>query len=91
MSKDTPEVGDVLNIIYPEFTVLAVVIEDTEKETRILRKYKYDFEKRYTYDVATVNKKTEPDYYKAVFHKRATYLGKSKANINDLFKTENEE
>lgn len=90
MSKDKPEVGDVFNIIFPEYTVLAVVIENTEKETRILRKYKYDFEKRYTYDVTSVNKKTEPDYYKVVFKKRATYLGKSKANINDLFKTENE-
>lgn len=91
MSKDTPEVGDVFNIIFPEYTVMAVVIENSEKETRILRKYKYDFEKRYTYDVASVNKKTEPDYYQAVFHKRATYLGKSKAIIDDLFKTENEE
>ena len=91
MSKQRElEVGDVFNIIFPEYTVLAVVIENTEIETRILRKYKYDFEKRYTYDVASVNKKTEPDYYKAVFQKRATYLGKSKANINDLFKTENE-
>ena len=26
-----------------------------------------------------------------VLHKHCTYLGKSKANINDLFKTENEE
>jgi hypothetical protein len=90
MSKDTPEVGDVLNIIFPEYTVLAVVIEDTERDTRILRKYKYDFEERYTYDVASVNKKTEPDYYKAVFHKRATYLGKSKTNINQLFEVEDE-
>ena len=92
MSKDrTPEVGDVFNIIFPEYTVLATVIEDTERETRIFRRYKYDFEKRYTYDVATINKKTESDYYNVVFHKRATYLGKSKSSIDDLFKTENEE
>ena len=42
MSKLAPEVGDVFNIIFPEYTVLAVVIEDTERETRIFRKYKYD-------------------------------------------------
>lgn len=90
MSKLAPEVGDVFNIIFPEYTVLAVVIEDTEREIRILRKYKYDFEKRYTYDVASVNKKTEPDYYNAIFHKRATYLGKSKASIEQLFEVKDE-
>ena len=44
MSKLAPEVGDIFNITFPEYTVSAVVIEDTERETRILRKYKYDFE-----------------------------------------------
>ena len=34
MSKLAPEVGDVFNMIFPEYTVLAVVIEDTERETR---------------------------------------------------------
>ena len=40
---------------------------------------------------AVINKKTESDYYNVVYHKRAPYLGKSKANIDDLFKTEDEE
>lgn len=85
MSKDKPEVGDVFKIPFSEYTVKAQVIYDNDREIRLLRKYKQDFEKKYTYDMAIINKVTEEDYYNAIMKKRATYLGKSKANINDLF------
>lgn len=91
MSKDTPEVGDVFEIPTSDYKVKCVVI-DLRKQNRIymLRKYKFDFEKGYTYDVGVLNEDIEPDYCR-IIKKRAKYLGKSKANINDLFKTENEE
>lgn len=91
MSKFKPEVGDVFSIVYPEYTVLATVIDVTRTDVTLFRRYKYDFENRYRFDTSTINKLIESDYYNIIFNKRATYLGKSKANIDDLFKTENEE
>ena len=91
MSKDTPEVGDILEIHFSEYTVKAQIIYSDDREVRLLRKYKYDFEKKYTYDVAIINKVTEEDYYKTIMEKRAVYLGHSKAKIDHLFKTENED
>lgn len=90
MSKDKPEVGDVLEIPFSEYTVKAQIIYSDDREVRLLRKYKYDFEKKYTYDVAIINKVTEEDYYKTIMKKRAVYLGKSKANINELFEVQDE-
>lgn len=91
MSKDRePEVGDVLEISFSEYTVKAQIIYSDDREVRLLRKYKHDFEKKYTYDVIIIDKLTEEDYYKTIMKKRAVYLGKSKANIDDLFKMENE-
>lgn len=91
MSKDKPEVGDVLEISFSEYTVKAQIIYSDDREVRLLRKYKYDYEKKYTYDVAIINKVTEEDYYENIMKKRAVYLGHCKANIDDLFKTEEEE
>lgn len=90
MSKE-PEVGDVLEIPFSKYTVKAQIIYSDDREVRLLRKYKYDFEKKYTYDVAIINKVIEEDYYKTIMKKRAVYLGHSKANIDDLFKTEDKE
>lgn len=76
MSKDiTPEVGDVFQSVV-----------DTDIRIYIIDKYKGGYEvlvsdKREVWDI------NEWHYWKDDY----TYLGKSKANINDLFKTENEE
>ena len=90
MSKDKPEVGDVFEIPFSDYTAKAVVI-NLRKQGWIymLRKYKFADEKSYTYDVGVLNDSIEPDYFRVII-KRAKYLGKSKANINDLFETENE-
>lgn len=91
MSKDTPEVGDVFEIPFADYTVKAVVINLRQQNwVYMLRKYKFAGEKSYTYDVGVLNEGIEPDYFR-VIRKRAKYLGKSEANIDDLFKTENEE
>lgn len=72
MSKDKPEVGDVVKAQTGDiFTVINV----SENAVRVMRKYPYIKTKTFT----KVN-------YEVVF----TYLGKSKVNIADLFKTENE-
>lgn len=75
MSKDTPEVGDVFQSVV-----------DPDIRIYIIDKYKSGYEilvsdKREVWDI------NEWLYWKDDY----TYLGKSKANINDLFKTENEE
>lgn len=41
----TPEVGDVLEISFSEYTVKAQIIYSDDREVRLLRKYKHDFEK----------------------------------------------
>ena len=90
MRKDAFEVGDILEIPFSEYTVKAQIIYSDDREVRLLRRYKYDYEKKYTYDVAIINKVTEEDYYEVIMKKRAIYLGHSKTKIEDLFKTENE-
>ena len=75
MSKDTPEVGDVFQSVI-----------DTDIRVCIIDKYKNGYgilisDKREIWDIK------EWIYWKDDY----TYLGKSKANIEDLFKTENEE
>lgn len=75
MSKDKPEVGDVFQSV-----------ADTDIRIYIIDKHKNGYEilvsdKREVWDI------NEWLYWKDDY----TYLGKSKANINDLFKTENDE
>lgn len=73
MSKDTPEVGDVYYIKpYPHL------------KYRIVRVGEY---KKSTYYILFNGIETS-DIYKTELNKRFIYLGKSKANIDDLFKTE---
>ena len=82
--KRTPEVGDVFEIPFKEYIVTALCISQSPKRTRLLRKYKYDFENDYTYDVVCLNWNIEPDYCRVIME-RAKYLGKSKANVEELF------
>jgi len=77
MSKDTPEVGDVW-LCEGGFKAYICNIENG---------YIHCF---------TFFREGENNCYEAVLNKKLflkyhTYLGKSKANIDDLFKTENEE
>ena len=90
MSKDKPEVGDVFEIPFSDYTVKGVVI-NLRKQNWIymLRKYKFEGEKSYTYDVGVLNENIEPDYFR-IIKKRAKYLGKSKANINELFEVQDD-
>lgn len=74
MSKDTPEVGDVFQSVV-----------DTDIRIHIIDKHKNGYEilvsdKREVWDI------NEWFYWQDDY----IYLGKSKANIDDLFKTENE-
>lgn len=88
MSRIKPEVGDVFEIPFADYTVKAVVIKLRQQNwIYMLRKYKFAGEKSYTYDVGVLNEGIEPDYFRVIC-KRAKYLGKSKANINDLFEIE---
>ncbi len=76
MSKDTPEVGDVFYI--KPFPMQKVIITNILEYKGIIT---------YTY----FNGKTAWETPKTRIKKEWCYLGKSKANIGDLFKTENEE
>ena len=82
--KHSPEVGDVFEIPFKEYIVTALCISQSPKRTILLRKYKYDFENDYTYDVGCLNWNIEPDYCRVIM-KRAKYLGKSKVSIEELF------
>ncbi len=75
MSKDRPEVGDV----WANKTTGDRVQVKLSLTTIIYAWHKVG-ETIYTYD-----------FDRDMFLKAFTYLGKSKANINDLFKMENEE
>lgn len=77
MSKDTPEVGDVWEYKYGFDKIYIIEIDLPNGYVRVLKKItgKYIQQREYT---------TE-------FFNDCRYLGKSKANIDDLFKTENEE
>ena len=85
MSKDKPEVGDVWKDPYGEeahIIWVGYIVVYIRKYW--ITNYKYPYEVyEYHYEVCKL------DYNK--FVRKWTYLGKSKANINDLFKTENEE
>ena len=72
----TPEVGDVWIV---EETNVSFYIEGVEEDVIIALQ---SVGKMLLHEIMI---DTE------VLHKHCTYLGKSKANINDLFKTENEE
>lgn len=82
MSKDTPEVGDVWEFKYGfdrlYVTKTNLIGEDKLERIRALKKLD---------DGHFVQR----EYYTNGFIEDHTYLGKSKANINDLFKTENED
>jgi hypothetical protein len=77
MSKDTPEVGDVWEYKYG-FDKLHIIETDLPNGyVRVLKKItgKYLQQREYTLE----------------FFNDCRFLGHSKANIDDLFKTENEE
>ena len=75
MSKDKPEVGDVF--YQKPYSHLKVIITDIIEYKGIIT-YVY-FNGRRSWETS-----------KTRIKKELCYLGKSKANINDLFKTENE-
>ncbi len=77
MSKDTPEVGDIwIDNLSCEKKRYHII--DCPSELVLAVKIKRG--RIYT-----------QEFYIGAFLNEFTYLGKSKANINDLFKTENEE
>lgn len=77
MSKDTPEVGDVW------------VFKSLDIKVRIIYADEQTIEYIYYSPCIDFIKKNSTDFKD--FIKLYKYLGKSKANINDLFKTDNEE
>ena len=82
MSKDRPEVGDVWQ--YPNGIKMVIV-----KETMSIDIFR---EPKEIISFTVVEDDGEPNIHEEiVFLGNFTYLGKSKARIEDLFKTENEE
>jgi hypothetical protein len=80
MSKDTPEVGDVWIDKENYFRMTFIMVSDYYCE------YIEHCEKLCeSFDVYRLN-----DIKNTSWKKGKKYLGKSKANIDDLFKTENE-
>ena len=75
MSKDTPEVGDVW-IDKDDKYKKYIIISSNYREQTITVLDKHFWKSSFSYEI---------------FTKFFTYLGKSKANIDDLFKTENED
>lgn len=85
MSKDTPEVGDVWK--HNRFGNLVYIIEIGSNFIDFIGYDKDDQYNRY-YKNCFSNINCDERYKRFTeFH---TYLGKSKAKIDDLFKTENE-
>lgn len=88
MSKDTPEVGDVWAIketakddFYGDrFRIIALFTYQDELYSRLLMFEEY-----------TDSYFIETWLWKDILINDYTYLGKSKTNLNDLFKTENGE
>lgn len=81
MSKDTPEVGDVWLDKETHFRMVCVMVSDYYCE------YIEHCEKLCeSFDVYRITNIKDTSWKKG-----KVYLGKSKANIDDLFKTENEE
>lgn len=80
MSKDKPEVGDVWGDAFEKYYIEAIDIlgEKNKKMVRTVKK---------------VNEKyvVQRQYFQENFIEDYRYLGQSKAKIEDLFKTENEE
>lgn len=83
MSKDTPEVGDVWERNKDKVRVYVNYLYGTDPDNneRIYGVY-YD-SRIHTLEIMYVYERSLKSNY--------SYLGKSKANIEDLFKTENEE
>lgn len=81
MSKDTPEVGDVW--IDKETYARMVFVNVNDFYYEYLEHWEKLCE---SFDVYRIN-----DIKNTSWKKGKKYLGKSKANIDDLFKTENEE
>ena len=79
MSKDTPEVGDVWQPKNNEYSRVIVTYYSDEFEVLLIAI-------RYAGILQKIKK-----YHKRWFVNNYKYLGKSKANIDDLFKTENDE
>lgn len=81
MSKDTPEVGDVWEFKYGLDRVYILktqlICGDGKELIRVLRKVDESYF-------------VQREHYANVFREDYRYLSKSKANIDDLFKTENE-
>lgn len=75
MNKVTPEVGDVWIDNDAEYKKYIILSADYRTQTVTVLD-KHFWKSGFSYEV---------------FIKYFTYLGKSKANINDLFQTENEE
>lgn len=78
MSKDKPEAGDVFESSFAEYSIVedgSVWCECAVREKYSVVPYNIKF-------------RSLPTFY---LTERCKYLGKSKVNINDLFKTENEE
>lgn len=81
MSKDTPEVGDIW--IYAEDNKKYLIVEQDRIE---------DVFFGWLDGILGLSEGFKKTWFrKDKFPKVATYLGNSKANIDDLFKTENEE
>ena len=76
MSKDTPEVGDVWELANGSIFHYKYYI----LEVRVWSDY-----------IEVLSNSMVKTQKNRNFFKNCIYLGKSKANINDLFKTENEE
>lgn len=81
MSKDTPEVGDIWKDNNTKKPIYVFGIYKTSWGEYVC--WCYYWEKELELISENVGKK--------LFLQNYTYLGKSKVNINDLFKTENEE
>lgn len=75
MSKDKPEVGDVWKANKSEIEFML-----TNKDVRVFN---------FWYSIAK-DGRTKRILINDCFFEENTYLGKSKVNIDDLFKTENE-
>ena len=85
MSKDTPEVGDIWKDSYGEeahILWVGYIVVYVRKYWITIYKHHYEVYE-YHYEVCKL------DYNK--FIRKWVYLGKSKATIDDLFNTENEE
>ena len=84
MSKDTPEVGDVWK--YKNGMKFFIFRETTSNSMPFGEDIKYP-----AYEVIEEDRELNLHDELTFYNGNFSYIGKSKANINDLFKTENEE